>query len=278
MRTSSSVGLGVVLEERRRRDQHPGRAEAALDAAVLEEGRLERAQLVAVREALDRRDLAALGLEREVRAAVHRLAVEQHHAGAALGVVAALLRAGQADDVAHGREEARARARARRGRRTPLTVSVAATFTGGLRSRESGRRRRAPARRRSRSRGGRSPRPSRGGSAPRRGRRRSGDAQPRRPPRPAAATASAPPSLPASAASASGTRRIVGASAVIATRASVHRAAVERDDGRRADDGDLHLAPVLEPHVRAARSAARGGNVDRDEQLVRARGRLRRAR
>ena len=74
---------------------------------MLEEGRLERAQLVARREALDRRHVAAFGLEREVRAAVHRLPVEEHHAGAALRVVAALLGAGQADDVADGRQEAR---------------------------------------------------------------------------------------------------------------------------------------------------------------------------
>ena len=43
-------------EQRRRRDEHPGRAEAALDAAELEERGLERRQRVAVGEALDRRD------------------------------------------------------------------------------------------------------------------------------------------------------------------------------------------------------------------------------
>ena len=87
----------------------PGRAEPALDAAVLEEGGLERAQLEPGRETLDGGHLAALGLQREVRAAVHRLAVEQHHAGAALRVVAALLRSRQADGVPHRREETRAR-------------------------------------------------------------------------------------------------------------------------------------------------------------------------
>ena len=48
MRTSSALGDGFAAQESRRRDQHPGRAEAALDAAVLEEGGLQRAQLVAV--------------------------------------------------------------------------------------------------------------------------------------------------------------------------------------------------------------------------------------
>src|SRR4029077_12846018 len=64
---------------------------------------------VARGEALDRRDLATLRLQREVRAGVQRLAVEEHHAGAALGVVTALLGAGQADGVAHRLEERRAR-------------------------------------------------------------------------------------------------------------------------------------------------------------------------
>ena len=48
----------------------------------------------------------AFRLEREVGAGVHRLAVEQHHARAALGVVAALLGAGQAELLADGREQA----------------------------------------------------------------------------------------------------------------------------------------------------------------------------
>ena len=100
---------GAIGQESGCRDQHPRRAEAALDAAVLEKRGLQRAQLVAVREALDGRDLAAFGLEREIGAAVHRPSVEQHHARAALRVVAALLRAGEPHDVADGGEEARLR-------------------------------------------------------------------------------------------------------------------------------------------------------------------------
>ena len=95
----------------------PGRAEAALHAALVEEGGLERVQLAAVREPLDRGDLAAVGLQREVGARVHRPAVDQHHAGAALGVVAALLGAGQPELAAQHGEERPARRRARAGRR-----------------------------------------------------------------------------------------------------------------------------------------------------------------
>ena len=38
-------------------------------------------------------------------------------------------------------------------------------------------------------------------------------------------------------------------------------AAVERDDGGRADDRDLHLPPVLEPEIAAARSPRRGSGT-----------------
>ena len=75
-----------------------------------------------------------------------------------------------------------------------------------------------------------------------------------------AAIGSAPASEPISACSAAGTRRIVGASAVSATRASATTPSVERDHGGRADDGDLHRPAVLEPEVAAAgsRGTARG--------------------
>ena len=74
-------------------------------------------------------------------------------------------------------------------------------------------------------------------------------------------------------ASASGTRRIVGASAVIATRASAIDVALEPHDGGRADDGDLHLAPVLEPHVRAAGAGRDRRQRDGGQQLARLGGR-----
>src|SRR5262249_43414219 len=61
----AEVGLRrprVRLQQRGRGDQHPGCAEAALDASVLEERRLEWAQLAVVGEPFDRRDLVPLGL------------------------------------------------------------------------------------------------------------------------------------------------------------------------------------------------------------------------
>src|SRR4029079_13127085 len=93
--------VGVRPEERGRGDQHAGRAEAALDAELLEERALQRPDLLVSGEAFDRRDLPSHRLHREVRASVHRRTVEQHHAGAALGVVAAFLRSGEAELVAH---------------------------------------------------------------------------------------------------------------------------------------------------------------------------------
>jgi len=72
---------------------------------VLEELALERVQLPGIRQALHGHDLAALGLEREVGARVHGAAVEQHHAGAALGVVATLLAPGHAQLGADNREQ-----------------------------------------------------------------------------------------------------------------------------------------------------------------------------
>jgi len=44
--------VGVAIEQGLGRDQHPGRAEPALDAALLEELALERVQLLAFLEAL----------------------------------------------------------------------------------------------------------------------------------------------------------------------------------------------------------------------------------
>jgi D-serine deaminase-like pyridoxal phosphate-dependent protein len=79
----------------------------ALDAALVEKGLLQRVQLtVGAGQALDGDDLAAVGLQRQV-AGVDRLAVQQHHAGAALGVVAALLGAGQPDLAAQHRQRFR---------------------------------------------------------------------------------------------------------------------------------------------------------------------------
>ena len=107
MRTSSADGSGVSSRSAVAEISIPGVQKPHWTPPCSRKAAWSGLSSSPVREALDRRHVAAFGLEREVRAAVHRLPVEEHHAGAALRVVAALLGAGQADDVADGRQEAR---------------------------------------------------------------------------------------------------------------------------------------------------------------------------
>src|SRR5581483_2086233 len=197
-----------AAQERGRRDQHARGAEAALHAAVLEERLLQRAQPAPPGKPLDGRDAPALRLQREVRARVHRLVVEQDHARPALGVVAALLRPRQTDVLANRTEERRvrieldrvvdavhgerggdlhrARSSAACTARRAITAAIADRYAAEPRTSEMGRDAAATA-------------------------------------SPSASSVSAPPVVPARISSASGTRRTVGASAVIATRASATR-------------------------------------------------------
>src|SRR5512132_3532198 len=99
-------GSGVVTKQRGRGYQHARGAETALHTRLLEERPLERSDLLVPGEPLDRRHLATLRLQGEVRARVHRFAVEEHYARAALGVVASFLRAGEAELLAHRLQEA----------------------------------------------------------------------------------------------------------------------------------------------------------------------------
>src|SRR5262249_50292874 len=78
---------------------------AALDSTPFDESALERARLTAVRESFDGGHAPAVGLQRQERARVHRPPVDQHHAGAALGVVAALFCAREAELVAKRRQQ-----------------------------------------------------------------------------------------------------------------------------------------------------------------------------
>ena len=74
----------------------PGGAVAALEGVVLDEGVLHRMQgAVRRRQALDRRDVRAVPHDGQLQACVDALAIDQHGAGAALAVVAALLAARQ---------------------------------------------------------------------------------------------------------------------------------------------------------------------------------------
>ena len=111
--------VGLALEHADRQHQEARRAEAALQAVVIHEGLLHRMQLVAVGEALDGADLLAVGLHGEHQAGAHRLAVDDHRAGAADAVLAADMGAGLAAILADGvgqrapRLDARSRDRGR---------------------------------------------------------------------------------------------------------------------------------------------------------------------
>ena len=86
--------IGLSLEHADRQHQKARRAEAALQAMMIHEGALHRMQLVAVREPLDGADLLAVGLHGKHQAGAHRLAVDDHGAGAADAVLAADMGAG----------------------------------------------------------------------------------------------------------------------------------------------------------------------------------------
>ena len=78
---------------------------------------LQRVQVVAVGEALDRRDLEAVLRDGEQQAGVRAAAVDEHGARAALPVVAALLGPGEPEVLAQHVEERRARVDLRAGAR-----------------------------------------------------------------------------------------------------------------------------------------------------------------
>src|SRR5436190_18150899 len=95
----------MALEELHRRHDHARRAEAALRAVTLPERFLDGMQLAVGREPLDRRHIGAVGLDRQYRARLHGLAVDQHRAGAADARLAADMRPGQAAHVAQEVDE-----------------------------------------------------------------------------------------------------------------------------------------------------------------------------
>jgi hypothetical protein len=97
--------MRVLIQQGFGAHQHSGRAEAALDTALLEKRRLERVELTAFGQALDGLNRPTSRLEREERAGVHGPAIDQHHASSALGVVTALFGAGQAELASEDGEE-----------------------------------------------------------------------------------------------------------------------------------------------------------------------------
>ena len=73
------------------------------------EGALQALELLRVGEALDRLDGAAVGLHGEHQAAAHDVAVHAHGAGPAYAVLAAEVRAGEAELLAQEVDEMQAR-------------------------------------------------------------------------------------------------------------------------------------------------------------------------
>src|SRR6266700_743856 len=88
------VDVGVLLQRIGGQHQEAGRAEAALQPVMRDEGALQRMQRVAGGETLHGANLAALRLHREHQAGAHRVIVEDHRAGSADAVLAADMGAG----------------------------------------------------------------------------------------------------------------------------------------------------------------------------------------
>jgi hypothetical protein len=97
--------LADLVDHRHGRTDLPRGTVAALEAVVLDERRLHRMQLVGRAHAFDGGDLGAVVHDREAQAGIDAAAVDQHRAGAALALVAALLGAGQVQVFAQRVEE-----------------------------------------------------------------------------------------------------------------------------------------------------------------------------
>src|SRR2546427_11631526 len=101
--------LLVLLEQGDGGHHHSGSAEAALQPVLLVEAFLDRMELPVLLEPLDGRDRPLIGLHGEHRARLHRAAVEEHRAGAAVGGIAADVRAGHPEVLAEEMDKERAR-------------------------------------------------------------------------------------------------------------------------------------------------------------------------
>src|SRR5208282_2625705 len=92
--------IGVATEQVSRGHDHTRRAVAALKAVLFPEAFLNGVHLAVFGEALDSRDLTALGLHSQCRARLDRASVHQHRARAAQRSLAPNMRAGQLRDIA----------------------------------------------------------------------------------------------------------------------------------------------------------------------------------
>ena len=104
--TSARLGVRIAVEQRLGRHQHARRAIAALRREILHEGALQRMQVRAVFQSVERsrRERPADGLG-ERQAGEMKLAVDQHGAGAAAALAAAELRRHVADQLAQRHEQ-----------------------------------------------------------------------------------------------------------------------------------------------------------------------------
>src|SRR5512142_118579 len=100
--------IRVRLEQCDARHHHPRRAEPALKAVLLVEALLHGVQTLCGLEALDGADGAAVRLDREDGAGLHRTSVEEDGARAAVRRVAADVRAGHAERLADEVDEEQA--------------------------------------------------------------------------------------------------------------------------------------------------------------------------
>src|SRR5262245_22268753 len=93
--------VGPLLQQAHRGHHESGRAVAALERVLLVVRLLDRMELPVLGQPFDRGHVAAVGLDREQRARLDGLAVEQHRAGSARGRIAADMRARQSEALTH---------------------------------------------------------------------------------------------------------------------------------------------------------------------------------
>src|SRR5690348_4079129 len=108
----ANLGLGrmrIVVEQRLGRHQEARRANAALQASVLEELLLQRMQLGTLRQPFDGLDLVARSLDPEHQARACGSPVEDYTACAAVAGQTSFLAAGHSQNVAQDLEQALAR-------------------------------------------------------------------------------------------------------------------------------------------------------------------------
>src|SRR3954462_1748164 len=98
-------GARIAIEQPLRRDQHSGRAVAALRRAVIGETLLQRMEIGTLAQALDGSGAPSGALHRGDQAREDQLAVEDHGAGPALAELASVLRACEAQVLPKHLEE-----------------------------------------------------------------------------------------------------------------------------------------------------------------------------